>query len=69
MRLSPESMLEDFNTFGFLFEALCVRDLRIYAQALDGAVFHYRDKSGFEADTIIHLNDGRWCVCHSSRLS
>lgn len=60
MRLTPESILNDFNTFGFLFEALCLRDLRVYAQVLDGEVFHYRDKSNLEADMIISLNDGRW---------
>jgi predicted AAA+ superfamily ATPase len=52
--------LEDFNTFGFLFESLCIRDLRVYTQALGGEVFHYRDKSGLEADAIVHLTDGRW---------
>jgi len=60
MRATPQSILENFNTFGFLFESLCVRDLRIYSQALDGEVFHYRDKSNLEADIIVHLNDGRW---------
>ena len=60
MRATPDSILEDFNTFGFLFESLCVRDLRIYSQALDGEVFHYQDKSNLEADIIVHLNDGRW---------
>jgi predicted AAA+ superfamily ATPase len=60
LRATPESLLWDFNTFGFLFESLCVRDLRIYAQALDGNVFYYRDNSGLEADAIVHLNDGRW---------
>jgi len=43
-----------------LFESLCIRDLRVYAQAIDGEVFHYRDKSGLEADAIVHLKDGRW---------
>ena len=43
-----------------LFESLCVRDLRVYAQAIDGEVFHYRDKSGLESDAIVYLNDGRW---------
>jgi predicted AAA+ superfamily ATPase len=62
LRISPGSLLEDFNTFGFLFESLCVRDLRVYAQALDGEVFHFRDKYGLEADAIIHLHDGRWCA-------
>lgn len=60
LRITPDSLLDDFNTFGFLFESLCIRDLRIYAQALDGEVFHYRDKSGLEADAIVHLKDGRW---------
>lgn len=60
LRASPEKLLSDFNTFGLLFESLCVRDLRVYAQALDGEVFHYRDKSGLEADAVIHLKDGRW---------
>ena len=60
MRATPESLLRDFNTFGLLFESMCIRDLRVYAESLDGEVFHYRDKSGLEADAIIHLKDGRW---------
>jgi predicted AAA+ superfamily ATPase len=60
LRATPESILEDFNTFGFLFESFCVRDLRVYSQELDGEVFHYRDKSGLESDAVIHLKDGRW---------
>jgi predicted AAA+ superfamily ATPase len=60
LRATPDSLLDDFNTFGFLFESLCLRDLRVYAQALDGEVSHYRDKSGLEADAIVHLRDGRW---------
>ncbi|MDR0355078.1 MAG: DUF4143 domain-containing protein [Deltaproteobacteria bacterium] len=60
LRATPDSLLRDFNTFGLLFESLCVRDLRVYAQAMDGEVFHYRDKSGLEADAIVHLKDGRW---------
>ncbi|MBN1776643.1 MAG: ATP-binding protein [Clostridiales bacterium] len=60
MRLTPERLLEDFEYFGFLFESLCARDLRIYADANDGQVFHYLDSSGLEADTVICLNDGRW---------
>lgn len=62
MRLTPSRLLEDFNYFGFLFEALCDRDLRIYAEAIDGQVFHYRDGSGLEADAVIALNDGRWAA-------
>lgn len=60
MRLSPERILGDFEYFGFLFEALCDRDLRVYAEANDGQLFHYRDASGLEADAVICLNDGRW---------
>ncbi len=53
-------MLSDFKTFGLLFESLCIRDLRIYADSIDGSVYHYRDKSGLEIDAIIQLTDGRW---------
>ena len=60
MRINPEGILKDFETFGFLFESLCVRDMRIYAQVNDGEVFHYRDKNDLEADIIIYLRDGRW---------
>ena len=60
MRINPAGILQDFEYFGFLFEALCVRDVRIYAQHNDGDVFHYRDKSGLEADMIVALRDGRW---------
>ena len=45
---------------GLFFETLCVRDLRIFADALDGQVFHYRDKSGLECDAVIHLRNGRY---------
>jgi predicted AAA+ superfamily ATPase len=60
LRANSKSLLQDFNTFGLLFESLCIRDLRVYAQSIDGEVFHYRDKSGLEADAIVHLKDGRW---------
>ena len=60
MRLTPSRLLEDFQYFGFLFESLCTRDLRVYAEAIDGQVFHYRDASGLESDTVVCLNDGRW---------
>jgi uncharacterized protein len=62
MRINPEGVIADFQYFGFLFEALCTRDIRIYAQANDGDVFHYRDKSGLETDLIIRLRDGRWAA-------
>ena len=60
LRATPKRLLSDFETFGFLFESLCIRDLRIYAESIDGSVYHYRDKSGLEIDAIIQLADGRW---------
>lgn len=57
---SPNDLIQDLNTFGLLFENLVIRDLKIYTQSLDGNVYNYRDKSGLEADAVIHLNDGRW---------
>ena len=65
LRAAPDSLFSDFHTFGLLFESLCVRDLRVYAQSIDGEVFHYRDKSGLEADAIVQLKDGRWGVYYS----
>jgi uncharacterized protein len=62
MRTNPEGVLNDFKTFGFLFESLCTRDVRVYAKAIDGDVFHYRDKSGLESDLIVRLRDGRWAA-------
>lgn len=62
MRTDPDGLIKDFEYFGFLFESLCTRDMRIYAQANDGDVFHYRDKNGLEADMIIRLRDGRWAA-------
>jgi predicted AAA+ superfamily ATPase len=62
MRTNAKGILNDFETFGLLFESLCTRDLRVYAQAIDGVVFHYRDKSELEADIVIRLNDGRWAA-------
>jgi predicted AAA+ superfamily ATPase len=60
LRATPKRMLSDFNTFGLLFESLCIRDLRIYAESIDGSVYHYRDKSGLEIDAVVQLADGRW---------
>ena len=60
LRATPKRLLNDFNTFGLLFESLCIRDLRIYADCIDGKVYHYRDKNGLEIDAIIQLTDGRW---------
>ena len=60
LRATPKRLMSDFNTFGLLFESLCVRDMRIYAESIDGSVYHYRDKSGLEIDAIVQLADGRW---------
>lgn len=62
MGLSPEYFYEDFKTLGFLFECLCVRDLRAYATALGGRMSYYRDRYGLEADGVLHLSDGRYAL-------
>ena len=58
--IGPNDLLNDLNTLGLFFETLCVRDLRVYAEANDGDVFHYRDKSGLECDTVVHLRNGNY---------
>lgn len=58
--LGPSDLIADLNTFGLIFETLCMRDLRVYAEALNGNVYHYRDKNGLECDAVIHLRDGRY---------
>ncbi len=55
--LGPDDLINDLNTFGLFFETLCVRDLRVFADAIDGNVFHYRDKNGLECDAVIHLRN------------
>ncbi len=62
LRANPQGILNDFHFFGFMFEALCARDMRIYTQTNDGDLFHYRDKSGLESDLIVRLRDGRWAA-------
>jgi len=58
--IGPKDLINDLNTMGLLFETLCVRDLRVYAESIGGNVLHYRDKSGLECDTVIHLKNGRY---------
>lgn len=58
--VDPTDLLNDLKTFGFLFETLCVRDLRVFADALNGEVYHYRDKDGQECDAVIHLRNGKY---------
>lgn len=62
MGLSPEYFNTDFKTLGFLFESLCLRDLKIYSSALDGDMNYYHDRYGLEADGVLHLNDGRYAL-------
>ena len=59
---TPRGLLDDFETFGLLFEFLCIHDLRVYASALGGSLYHYRDKTGLEADAVVVLDDGRWAL-------
>ena len=56
--IGPEDLIADLKTFGFLFETMCVRDLRVFADALNGEVYHYRDKEGLECDAVVHLRNG-----------
>lgn len=58
--IGPEDLLNDLNTFGFIFETLGVRDLRVFADALNGTVYHYRDKDGLECDAVVHLRNGAY---------
>lgn len=58
MGIGPNDLLQDLNTFGFVFESMCVRDLRIYADALNGKVYHYRDSNDLECDAVVHLRNG-----------
>lgn len=58
--VSAAGLLADLNTFGLLFESMCVRDLRVYAAGLGGTAAHYRDKTGLEADVVVHLRDGSY---------
>lgn len=60
--LGPQDLINDLNTFGFMFESMCVRDLRVYAESLDGTLYHYRDSSGLECDAVIHLRNGSWAA-------
>ena len=58
--LGPADLLDDLETFGLFFETLCMRDLRAYAEALDGRVYHFRTKEGLECDGVVHLRNGRY---------
>ena len=60
--VSPEYFNLDLKTFGFIFETLCFRDLKVYSSAHDGKVSYYRDRYGLEADCVLHLRDGRYAL-------
>ena len=58
--VGPEDLLNDLNTYGLFFETLCVRDLRVFAESLNGSVFHYRDNTNLECDAVVHLRNGKY---------
>lgn len=58
--LGPNDLINDLNTFGLIFETLCIRDLRVYAESINGNVYHYRDSSELECDAVIHLRNGSY---------
>ena len=58
--IGPQDLMKDFNTFGLLFETLCIRDLRVYAESIKGKVYHYRDANNLECDAVIHLRNGEY---------
>jgi hypothetical protein len=60
--LSPDYFNTDFKTLGFLFESLCIRDLKIYSSGMNGDVSYYHDRYGLEADAVLHLKDGRYAL-------
>lgn len=62
LKATPERLINDLETFGFLFEALSERDLRIYAESFGAQLFHYQDYAGKEVDAVVELKDGRWCA-------
>mgnify|MGYP003371660931 FL=1 len=62
LKVTPESLLGDLETLGFLFEALCERDLKIYAETFGASLYHYQDYSGREIDAVIEMPDGSWCA-------
>lgn len=62
LNLTPEKLLKDFETFGFIFENLCIRDLLVYSSSVNGEVLYYNDDSGLEADCVVYLSDGRYAL-------
>lgn len=60
--LTPDYLEKDLKTFGFIFECMCIRDLKIYSQALQGRISYYHDRYGLEADAVLHIADGRYAL-------
>jgi predicted AAA+ superfamily ATPase len=60
--LTPQSLEQDLRTFGFIFECMCIRDLKAYSQAMDGTMAYYHDRYDLEADGVLHLGDGRYAL-------
>ena len=58
--IGPNDLINDLNTFGFIFETLCIRDLRVYAESINGSVYHYKDSSDLECDAVVHLRNGSY---------
>lgn len=58
--IGPEDLINDLRTFGLFLETMCVRDLRVFAESLDGSVYHYRDNTGLECDAVVHLRNGKY---------
>lgn len=58
--IGPNDLINDLNTFGLIFETLCIRDLRVYAESINGSVYHYRDSSELECDAVVHLRNGSY---------
>ena len=62
MDTPPQGLELDLKTYGFIYECMCIRDLRIYSQALGGTLSYYHDRYGLEADAVLHLGDGRYAL-------
>ena len=60
LEMNPKNLIQDLNTFGFLFESLCIRDLKIYTQSYGGDITFYRDEKDFEVDAILRTSSGKW---------
>ena len=60
--VTPFDLINDLKTFGFIFESMVIRDLKIYAETNGASLYHYRDKNDFEVDVIIHFNNGKWAA-------